>query len=145
MPKDLDTMTEQEAADLGMKGGLTLAQRIWCPECGSVRMRSRTFRYTVCPNGHGKLVPAFTKADYKMTVVSGLPEATRVWAPAKSFTIVGREGLWFWEAGDGNRLAGPGAHVRNDQVVARYHTPGGLTLVRVFTQVKKKAERTKYE
>ena len=106
-----------------------LQRRVFCPKCGCTRIRTSR-QYAVCPNGHGKLVRKFTKAETKRATLGKLPEATRI--NKKHFAIKGRKGLWSWI----NSPAKPGDKVEANQMIARY-MPGGAMWVRVFTKVAK--------
>jgi hypothetical protein len=99
-------------------------------------MRLLGQHYAVCPNGHGRLVRKFTKAEARRATLAKLPEATRV--NRKHFTIEGHKGLWEWiniplKANEKARA------LKANQVVAKY-MPGGAMWVRMFTKITKDSE-----
>jgi hypothetical protein len=108
-----------------------LTKRVFCGECGSVRIRQGRSRHAVCPEGHGRLVAAFTLRERRKAIVTALPQARRIHRHA--FEITGREGLFDYPAGSGRRPVEPNASVQADELVACYYT-GTRTLVRVFCQ-----------
>ncbi len=56
-----------------------LVKRVFCPQCGAMRVSPQSSRYAVCPNGHGKLVPRFTAAERNKAIIAKLP-ARGEWA-----------------------------------------------------------------
>jgi len=106
-------------------------KQIVCPECGAVRICHRGSRYAVCPNGHGKLVPRFTKAEAHEALAARLPVARRV--GRNEFTVDGQEGLFTYRNGAGRRPVQPGTEVGPDEILARHVTPT-RRLIRVFSR-----------
>lgn len=106
-------------------------KRVFCPECGAVRIRHGRSTFAVCPHGHGRLVPRFTHAECDKAIASQLRRARRV--GRRTFAIAGRKGPFVFRNGNGRRRAAPDAKVQADEVVARYVTPK-RTLIRVFTR-----------
>ena len=109
--------------------------RVFCPQCGAVRIHPHRSRYAICPNGHGRLVPRFTRAERCKAIVAKLPRARRV--RRKAFIIDGYEERF--EYRDGRRPAAPDAIVQADEVLAR-HVTRVRTLIRVF--VRKGSRKT---
>lgn len=107
----------------------SLVKRVFCPECGAIRIHPHRSRYAVCPNGHGRLVPRFTKAEQRKAIVAKLPRAWRVGRNA--FVIDAHEERFVYR--DGRRSTAPDAIVHSDEVLARYVTRA-RTLIRVFVQ-----------
>jgi len=114
-----------------------LVTRVFCPQCGAVRIHPHRSRYAVCPNGHGRLVPRFTRAERRKAIVAKLPRARRV--GRKAFAIDGYEGRFAYRNGSGRRPAAPDAIVQADEVLAR-HVTRVRTLIRVF--VRKELQKT---
>jgi len=112
---------------------------VFCPECGAMRVRRRRSPYAVCPNGHGKLVPRFTKADVRQAIVTTIPRARRV--GRNRFQIKGHKGLFCYRGGSGRRRAEPGMPLRPDELIARHRTRK-RQLIRVFTRKVTAPRRT---
>jgi hypothetical protein len=112
-----------------------LVKRVFCPECGAVRIRQGRSRYAVCPHGHGRLVPRFTNAERRRAIAAKLPQARRV--GCKTFVIDGHEGRFGYRDGSGRRPAAPDATVGADEIVAR-HVTATRTLIRVFARRPKR-------
>jgi len=112
---------------------MSLIRRVFCSECGAMRIRNGRSPYAVCPNGHGKLVQRFTRAELRQAIEVRLPRARRL--GRREFTIDGHEGLFGYRDGDGRRRANPGDQVAPDQVIARHETQS-RRLVRVFSRLK---------
>lgn len=110
---------------------ITLVQRVFCSQCGAVRICHGRSRYAVCPNGHGRLVPRFTRAERRKAVAAKLPRARRV--GRNTFEIAGRRGKFHYRDGSGRRPTAPDAKARANEVIAR-HVTATRTLVRVFTR-----------
>jgi hypothetical protein len=108
-----------------------LGRRVFCPECGAVRVRNAGSPHAVCPNGHGRLVPRFSEAQMRKALVAALPRARRL--GRNRFSIDGREGLFGYRNGSGRRPASPGMSVQADEVVAR-HVTRSRQLIRVFAR-----------
>lgn len=108
-----------------------LIERVFCQQCGAVRMRNGRSPHAVCPNGHGKLVHQFTKRELREACDAVLPEARLV--GRKTFTIAGHPWKTFCYR-DGVKRAMPGDTVGPDDVIARYETKAG-SLYRVFMSV----------
>jgi len=106
-----------------------LVRRVFCPQCGAMRIRLHRSRYAVCPNGHGRLVSRFTETERHKAIASKLPRARRVGRNA--FVIDGHEGRFAYRAGSGRRPATPDQKVEADEVLAR-HVTRARTLIRVF-------------
>ena len=109
----------------------SLIRRVFCAECGAVRIRQACSPYAVCPNGHGRLVPRFTKAECQQAIAAVLSQARRV--ERNTFAIDGHDGLFCYRGGSGRRRVEPDAKVQTDELVARHvlRTPA---LVRVFAR-----------
>ena len=109
-----------------------LCRRVFCPECHAVRITHSASRYAVCPNGHGRLVPRFTKAELRRALDDALPRARRL--GRNRFAVDGQEGLLFgYRNGSGRRRAEPGMAIEPDEVIAR-HVSSGRQLVRVYAR-----------
>jgi len=109
-----------------------LTERVFCSECGSVRMRHAGSRYAVCPRGCGRLVARFTRPQIRMAVLSRLP---RAFADGHGhYTISRRKGTFVFRDGDGRRPAAADAVVGPDQVVAWLYNEGRLR-IRIFTRL----------
>jgi len=108
-----------------------ILKQVLCPECGAVRISHRGSRYAVCPDGHGRLVPKFTKAEAHEALATLLPVARRI--GRNKFTIDGQEGLFTYRNGAGLRPVEPGTVVGHDEVLARHVTPT-RRLIRVFSR-----------
>ena len=106
-----------------------LITRVFCPQCSAIRIHPHRSRYAVCPNGHGRLVPRFTKTEQRKAIVAKLPRAWRVGRNA--FVIDGYEERFVYQ--DGRRPAAPDAIVNTNEVLARYVTRA-RTLIRVFVR-----------
>jgi hypothetical protein len=106
-----------------------LVKRVFCPQCGAVRICQGRSRHAVCPNGHGRLVPRFSKAERRKAIAAKLPQATRV--GRRVFVIEGRKGRFGYRDGSGRRAAAPDAKTQPGEVVAR-HVTAARTLIRVF-------------
>jgi hypothetical protein len=104
-----------------------LTQRVFCPECGAMRIHNHRSRFAVCPNGHGRLVPRLTEADRRKAIVRRLPRAWRVGRHV--FVIDGYDDRFAYQ--NGRRPAMPDATVASNEVLARYVTRA-RTLIRVF-------------
>lgn len=114
-----------------------LVARVFCPQCGAVRIHAHRSRHAVCPNGHGRLMPRFTKAELRKAIVAKLPRAWRL--GRNSFVINGYEGRFTYRDGSGRRPTAPDAQVQADEVLAR-HVTRARTLIRVF--VRKGSRKT---
>jgi len=108
----------------------TLMRRVFCPQCGAIRVRNARSPYAVCPNQHGRLVPRFTKAEEREAITEALPQARRT--GRRQFTIDGHEGLFGYRNGSGRKRARPGDPVDQGEVIARHET-GTRRLIRVFS------------
>jgi len=108
-----------------------LCRRVFCPECGAVRICHRGSRYAVCPNGHGKLVPRFSKAEMRKALAAALPQARRL--GRNRFAIDGCQGLFAYRNGSGRRRAEPGMAIEPDEVIAR-HVTRSRQIIRVFAR-----------
>jgi len=106
-----------------------LVQRVFCPQCGAIRVHAHRSRWAVCPNGHGKLVPRFTRAERRKAIALKLPRAWRVGHNA--FLIDGCDGRYSYR--NGRQPVAPDAAVQSGEILARYVTPA-RTLVRVFVR-----------
>jgi hypothetical protein len=106
-------------------------KRVFCPQCGTMRICHRGSRYAVCPNGHGRLVRRFTKAQARQALIASLPRARRV--GRNLFKIHGHPGLFGYRDGSGRRPARPGMPLGPDEVIAR-HVIGRRLLIRVFAR-----------
>ena len=110
-----------------------LLRRVFCPQCGAMRVRHGRSPYAVCPYGHGKLVRRFTKVEEREAVEAKLPRARR--AGGRKFTIDGHEGLFGYRNGNGRRRAQPGNPVDPGEVIARHETDT-RRLVRLFSPLE---------
>lgn len=108
-----------------------LRRRVFCSQCGAVRVCPPGSPNAVCPHGHGKLVPRFTKAELHQAFVASLPRARRV--GRNLFKIYRRAGLFGYRDGSGRRPARPGMPLEADEVIAR-HVIGKRLLIRVFAR-----------
>jgi len=108
-----------------------LIHRVFCPECGAVRICHRRSPFAVCPNGHGRLVRRFTKAELWQAIALRLPLATKA---KRVFTIEGRDGKFVYRNGNGLKPARPGDSIKPGEVIARRETRA-RRLVRVFSPV----------
>lgn len=108
-----------------------LYNRVFCPECNAIRICHPWSRYAVCPNGHGKLVPRFTKPQIWQAFAASLPQARRV--GRNRFRIDGHDSLFGYRDGSGRRPVKPGASAGPDEVIARHVTPT-RQLIRVFAR-----------
>jgi len=106
-------------------------RQVFCPECGAVRICNPGSPYAVCPNGHGKLVPRFTKKRARLAFIASLPRARR--AGRNLFRIGGHPGLFGYRNGSGRRPARPGMSLEPNEVIAR-HVIGKRQLIRVFAR-----------
>ena len=106
-------------------------KQVFCPECGALRICHPGSQYAVCPDGHGKLVPRFTKERAHQAFVASLPRARRV--GRNLFRISGRAGLFGYRDGSGRRPATPETRLEPDEAIAR-HVIGNRQLIRVFAR-----------
>jgi hypothetical protein len=106
-----------------------LIQRVFCPECGAMRICNHRSRFAVCPNGHGRLVPRFTETERCKAIAKRLPRAWRV--GRKAFVIDGYDNRFVYQ--NGPQPATPDATVGSNEVLARYVTRA-RTLIRVFVR-----------
>ena len=105
-------------------------RRVFCPQCGAMRVSQGRSRYAVCPNGHGRLVARFTQAERQQAIAARLPMARRI-VGCGAFVIDGQDGLFRYRNGSGRRPVGPDHPVDAGQVVAR-HVTRTRCLIRVF-------------
>ncbi len=115
-----------------------LVKRVFCPQCGAIRICQSRSAYAVCPNGHGRLVPRFTAAERRKATAARLPRARRV--GSKTFVISRHHGQFVYRNGNGRRPAAPSRQLQANEVLAR-HVTRTRTLVRVFT--RKNSRKTK--
>lgn len=108
-----------------------LARRVFCPECGAVRIANGGSPYAVCPNGHGKLVGRFRKGDIKVALKEALPVARKV--GRNTYTICGQPGQFCYQDGAGRKPVVLGVPLEPDEVIAR-HVGQTRQLIRVFTR-----------
>lgn len=108
-----------------------LLKRVFCPQCGALRIRRGRSAHAVCPHGHGKLVPRFSSAEYEQAIAVKLPLAQKI--GRSTFLLAGCEGQFIYRNGSGRRPVAPDAQVRSDEVVGR-HVTGKRTLIRVFAR-----------
>ena len=108
-----------------------LQKQVFCSQCGAVRICQRGSRYAVCPNGHGKLVPRFTKRESLQAFAASVPLARRV--GRNRFTITGCEGFFEYRGGGGRRPARPGMELASDERIA-CHAARKRNLIRVFVR-----------
>jgi hypothetical protein len=116
----------------------SLIRRVFCAECGAIRIRQPRSPYAICPNGHGRLVQRFTVAEYRQAIAAGLPRARRI--GRSTFAIDGHNGPFCYRDGSGRRRVEPDAKVQANEIVAR-HVVRTRVLIRVFT--RKSPRRTK--
>lgn len=127
-----------------------LATRLRCDECGAERIRTGRM-YCVCPNGHGRLHPAFTKAAARrhhrekfVEFVVLLPVATRELRRFRGryvYVIDGHEGEFSLQAG----VAKPGRTLEAGDVNAKVLRKGGVVMGRVFRPSKPRTRREERE
>lgn len=108
-----------------------LLKRVFCSECGTLRICHGRSPHAVCPNGHGKLVPRFTVAQRRQAIAARLPLAQKI--GRNTFLLAGRQGQFSYRDGSGRRRVEADAKVQADEVVGR-HVTGHRTLVRVFAR-----------
>jgi hypothetical protein len=108
-----------------------LVRRVFCPECGAIRIHPNRSRFAICPNGHGRLVPRFTAAERRKAIAARLPRARRL--GHNQFVIDGHEGRFAYRDGNGRRRAAPDERIQADEVLAR-HVTRTRTLIRVFAR-----------
>ena len=108
-----------------------LVKHVFCPQCGAMRIRQGRSLYTVCPNGHGRLVPSFTQAERCKAIAAKFPQARPI--GRRVFAIDGRQGRFGYRDGSGRRPAAPDAKVQPGEVIAR-HVTKARTMVRVFAR-----------
>lgn len=80
-----------------------------CPECGAIRINLVAGRWSVCPNGHGRLYPPIRRRDVAKTEkarwLASIPVATLVEIRVpyarkpgerivRAYRVGGQEGLW---------------------------------------------------
>ena len=104
-------------------------KRVFCDECGAIRIHHGRSLYAVCPNGHGRLVRRFTLQEQRKAIIETLPQAKRV--GRRAFQITGHDGLFDYRAGSGRRPVGPDDPVGADELVA-CHLASNRVFVRVF-------------
>lgn len=114
-------------------------RRVFCPECGAIRVSQGRSRYAVCPNGHGRLVPRFTQAERQRAIAARLPRARRI-VGSSAFVIDGHNGLFRYRDGSGRRPVGPDARVEAGQIIAR-HVTRTRVLIRVFVRKTQRKRR----
>jgi hypothetical protein len=108
-----------------------LVDRVFCSDCGAIRVHAHGSRYVVCPNGHGRLMPRFNNDEFRKAIAAKLPRAWRL--RRNLFVIDGHDGRFTYRAGNGRRVAPPDERVEANEVIARYVTRA-RTLIRVFTK-----------
>jgi hypothetical protein len=108
-----------------------LQKQVFCSQCGTIRICRPDSPYAVCPNGHGRLVPRFTKREAKQAFVASVPRARRV--GRNRFTISGHAGLFGYRDGSGRRPARPGMNIGADEVIA-CHAAKKRRMIRVFAR-----------
>lgn len=118
----------------------TLRNRVLCPECGAVRIRNRRSPHAVCPNGHGKLVPRFSRHELREVLSATIPRARRI--RRNTFVVDGYQGLFCYRGGKGRKRATPGMAIEPGEVIAR-HVTGRRQLIRVFSRKPTTAARKK--
>lgn len=114
-----------------------LARRVFCPECGAVRIANGGSPYAICPNGHGKLVRRFKKREIKQAFKEALPVACRI--KRNTYAICGQSGLFCYRDGAGRKSVVLGTPLQPNEVIAR-HVCQTRQLIRMFTR-KKAAKR----
>lgn len=102
-----------------------IADRVVCPECNAIRVRTSK-RYCFCPNGHGRLVKAFT---LRQAFIATFPEAhcTGSRKGRNTYEIDGVEGVFL--------LAGRavmGEPSNSDEVLAKTIASSQVELPRRF-------------
>lgn len=108
-----------------------LVKRVFCPQCGAIRICHGRSAYAVCPNGHGKLVQRYSALELRKAIASRLPRAYRI--RRNEFVIDGHEGRFAYRNGSGRRSTAPDEKVRTDEVLAR-HVTSARTLIRIFAR-----------
>jgi hypothetical protein len=113
-----------------------LVTRVFCPECGVIRIHAHRSRYALCPNGHGKLVPGFTAAERRKAIAKRFP---RAWCVGHNvFVIESHSGRFAYRGGNGRRAVALNVAVQDDEVLAR-HVTRARTMIRIFTRIDFKA------
>lgn len=108
-----------------------LVKRVFCPECGAIRIRQSRSTYAVCPNGHGKLVQRYSALELRKAIAAALPRAYRI--RQSEFVIDGHEGRFTYRNGNGRRSTAADEKVQTDEVLAR-HVTAARTLIRIFAR-----------
>jgi hypothetical protein len=108
-----------------------LTKRVFCNVCGAVRICHGRSRYAVCPKGHGRLVPRFTREERRKAIVAKLPKAHR--AGRRTFRIDGHDGLFRYRNGCGRQPAEPDTQLTTEEVLACY-VSRDRAFVRVFAR-----------
>jgi len=117
---------------------------VFCPECGLLRICNPGSPYAVCPNGCGRLVPRYTRAEFRQAVGQKLPEARKQRRGRFAISVDGRVGRYAYYV-DGRAPAAPDATVAPGLVLARYEAKSGRR-IRVFVAVadpKRKRKKKK--
>jgi hypothetical protein len=108
-----------------------LVNRVFCRECGAIRIRQGRSSYAVCPNGHGRLVPRFSTQERRQAITARLPCAYRI--KRNEFVIDGHNGRFAYRNGNGRRATRPDEGVQVDEVLAR-HVLRKRTMIRIFAR-----------
>lgn len=114
-----------------------IQKQVFCQQCGAIRICQPGSPYAICPNGHGRLVPRFTRREVRQALVASVPRARRV--GRNRFTIRGHEGLFEYRHGSGRRAARPGMTIGPDEVIA-CHVARKRRLIRVFARKPPRAK-----
>jgi hypothetical protein len=108
-----------------------LVNRVFCRECGALRIRHGQSAYAVCPNGHGRLVPRFSAQERRQAIAARLPRAYRI--KRNEFVIDGYDGRFIYRNGNGRRATSADERVQADEVLAR-RVLRKRTLIRIFAR-----------
>lgn len=108
-----------------------LVRRVFCDECGAIRIRQGRSAYAVCPNGHGRLMPRFSAQERRQAIAARLPRAYRI--KRNEFVIDGHDGRFVYQNGNGRRATTADERIQGDEVLAR-HVLRTRTLVRIFAR-----------
>jgi hypothetical protein len=106
-------------------------KRVFCNVCGAIRICQGRSRYAVCPNGHGRLVPRFTRTERRRAIIARLPKAHR--AGRHVFRIDRHDGVFQYRDKCGRQPAEPDVELKTDEVVACY-VSRDRAFVRVFAR-----------
>ena len=112
-----------------------LLDRVFCPVCRATRIKTSAW-FARCPNGHGKLVKAFSTVTAAKALRLILPVAKYYGRSQRriQFMIDGHEGIYCYRGHDSMRSVTLSTQVDSDQVLAKHDTDAGW-LVRRYTRI----------